>query len=122
MSAPPISVPGIAMRLPIGVDGGVSINSPIGDSFSQPVASPALDPHRIQEPSAFQTLFAETISKTNSSLKEAESAAKDFASGKSDDIHGTMIAASQADIQLRLVGSLRNRVVDAFNEIWRMQV
>ena len=122
MSAPPISAPGIAMRLPVGIDGGVRLSSPIGESFSIPKPSPAADPNKVAEPSAFETLFQETVGKANTSLKNAEATAEAFASGKSDDIHGTMIAASEADIQLRLVGSLRNRVIDAFNEIWRMQV
>ncbi len=33
-----------------------------------------------------------------------------------------MLALSKADIELRLVGNIRNKVVDAFYELWRMQI
>lgn len=125
MSAPPITAPGVAMRLPVSLEGGLrspDFNRPIGDtSFIQDPA-PTVAAQRTGKPSAFETLFMEAVGETNNKLNAAETAATEFASGKSDDIHGTMIAVSQADIQLRLVGSMRNRIVEAFNEVWRMQV
>jgi flagellar hook-basal body complex protein FliE len=33
-----------------------------------------------------------------------------------------MIAISKADIELHLVGTVRNKVIDAFYELWRMQI
>ena len=36
--------------------------------------------------------------------------------------HGTMLALSKADIELRLVGNIRNKVVGTFYELWRMQI
>lgn len=113
------------MRLPVSLEGGMrpaDFSKPIGESefISEPAAFKG--PGRVDEPGAFETLFLETVGKTNRKLETAEQSAKDFASGKSDDIHGTMIAVTQADIQLRLVGSMRNKVVEAFNEIWRMQI
>ncbi len=125
MSAPPIVAPGISMRLPIGLDGGVRLDAPM----EGPARAPRLDSpesaratEKTAGPSPFEELLFESLHKTNEKLQTAEQAASDFASGKSDDIHGTMIAVTQADIQLRLVGSMRNRIVEAFNEIWRMQV
>lgn len=77
---------------------------------------------RLEKTSPFQTLFEETISQTNQKLVDAETKAKEFAEGKTDDIHGTMIAVSEADIQLRLLGTMKNKVVEAFYELWRMQI
>lgn len=117
MAAPPIgSAVGIPMRLPIGLDGGVRLDRPM----EGPTAAPKLGETKAASP--FEKLLTDSINQTNDKLQIAEQAASDFASGKSDDIHGTMIAVTQADIQLRLVGSMRNRVIEAFNEIWRMQV
>ena len=53
---------------------------------------------------------------------EASHAAQEFAAGTRDDIHGTMIALSKADIEFRLASNVRNKIVDAFYELWRMQV
>jgi flagellar hook-basal body complex protein FliE len=45
-----------------------------------------------------------------------------FAAGVRDDIHGTMIALSKADIEMKFIGSVRNKITDAFYELWRMQI
>jgi flagellar hook-basal body complex protein FliE len=41
--------------------------------------------------------------------------------GDLDDIHAAMIASSRAAVTLELVAAVRNKGVDAFNEIMRMQ-
>jgi len=45
-----------------------------------------------------------------------------MALGTNDDIHGTMISAKEADISLKLVGAVRNKLLDAFHELWRTNV
>ncbi len=70
----------------------------------------------------FEDLLKNVVGGANDSIQQAEAAGKAFAAGTRDDIHGTMLALSQADIELRLVGNIRNKVVDAFYELWRMQI
>jgi flagellar hook-basal body complex protein FliE len=41
--------------------------------------------------------------------------------GNLDDIHDATIASSRAQVTLELVAGVRNKAVDAFNEIMRMQ-
>lgn len=41
--------------------------------------------------------------------------------GDLDDVHDYTIAATQAQVALELTAALRNKAVDAFNEIMRMQ-
>jgi flagellar hook-basal body complex protein FliE len=74
------------------------------------------------EPSAFEKLFQSTIVSANDRIQAADGAAQDFASGKTDDIHGTMIAVTEADIELRMLGTMKNKVIEAFYELWRMQI
>jgi len=45
-----------------------------------------------------------------------------LASGMSDDLHGTMISVKEAEISLKLVASVRNKLLDAFHELWRTNV
>jgi flagellar hook-basal body complex protein FliE len=45
-----------------------------------------------------------------------------LATGQSDDLHGTMIAVKEAEISTKLVGSIRNKLLDAFHELWRTSV
>ncbi|HYP99682.1 MAG TPA: flagellar hook-basal body complex protein FliE [Polyangiaceae bacterium] len=70
----------------------------------------------------FEELLKNVVGTANNSIQNAEAAGKEFAAGTRDDIHGTMLALSKADIELRLVGNIRNKVVDAFYELWRMQI
>lgn len=70
----------------------------------------------------FEDLVKNLALSANERINEAESAGKAFAAGQRDDIHGTMLALSKADIELRVIGNVRNKVVDAFYELWRMQI
>lgn len=60
------------------------------------------------------------IEEVDGAQRTAETKATDFAQHRSNDIHGTMISLSQADIQLRFVASIRNKVIEAYREVMRM--
>jgi flagellar hook-basal body complex protein FliE len=70
----------------------------------------------------FGELLSAAAAAANQRINQGQAAGEAFAAGASDDIHGTMLALSQADIELKLVGSVRNKVIDAFYELWRMQI
>lgn len=71
---------------------------------------------------SFGEMLEGAVESANRSAQYAGDLAETFAAGARDDIHGTMLAASKADIELRLVGTVRNKVIDAFYELWRMQI
>ena len=70
----------------------------------------------------FGDMLATAAATANQKINQGQAAGEAFAAGATDDIHGTMLALSKADIELRLVGNIRNKVVDAFYELWRMQI
>lgn len=70
----------------------------------------------------FEDLLKNMAVSANERIHEAQAAGEAFAAGQRDDIHGTMLALSKADIELRVIGNVRNRIVDAFYEVWRMQI
>lgn len=70
----------------------------------------------------FAAVFEGAIASANTRALEAQAASEAFATGARDDIHGTMLALSKADIELRLIGAARNKIMDAFHELWKMQV
>jgi len=75
------------------------------------------------EPNAgFDAVLKQALVSANGQIQAAEQAGTEFAAGRLDDIHGTMLAVSKADIDLRFVGSVRNKVMEAFYELWRMQI
>jgi flagellar hook-basal body complex protein FliE len=70
----------------------------------------------------FGEVLQGVVSGANESGKFADSMSTAFAAGARDDIHATMIALSKADIEMKFLGSVRNKVIDAFYELWRMQI
>ena len=54
--------------------------------------------------------------------KTADQKIEDLATGKSSNLHETMIAVEKADIALRLMVQVRNKMIDAYQEVMKMQV
>ncbi len=71
---------------------------------------------------SFGDLLSKGLEKTNELGHVAEAQAQAFARGSFDDLHGTMISAKEAEISLRMVGTVRTKLLDAFHELWRINV
>ncbi|MEM9068645.1 MAG: flagellar hook-basal body complex protein FliE [Myxococcota bacterium] len=70
--------------------------------------------------SSFADALEQFVEKVDESQRVAETKSADFAEGRTNDIHGTMIALQRADVSLRLLGSVRNRALEAYREVMRM--
>jgi flagellar hook-basal body complex protein FliE len=71
---------------------------------------------------SFGDLFAKTVEDANQADHVAAAKVDALARGASDDLHGTMIAVKEADISIKLVGAMRNKLLDAFQELWKTSV
>ncbi|WP_323102082.1 flagellar hook-basal body complex protein FliE [Intrasporangium sp. YIM S08009] len=69
--------------------------------------------------------FASTLAGAVDDLQQLQSTSNQLAvqavTGSLDDIHSATIAATRAQVTLEVAAALRNKGVDAFNEIMRMQ-
>jgi flagellar hook-basal body complex protein FliE len=70
----------------------------------------------------FGDMLSEAVTHANAQGVAADHAVQAFAAGARDDIHGTMIAVKEAEIELKLVSNVRTKLVEAFNDLWRMSV
>ena len=70
----------------------------------------------------FAEALGDALNTVNRQYAEADQAAADLATGRSRDVHGTMIAMEKADISFRLVMQVRNKIVSAYETIMRTQV
>lgn len=71
---------------------------------------------------SFADYFRQALDSTNSLIIESDKIADDFAAGKTDNIHQVMLAAEKANIALQFTMQIRNKVMDAYSEIMRMQI
>jgi flagellar hook-basal body complex protein FliE len=73
-----------------------------------------------------QGSFADTlktaIGNVNELQKAADKGAQDLATGRTDNVADVMIASEKADIALRVMVQVRNKIIDAYQEIMKMQV
>jgi len=70
----------------------------------------------------FKELLKNAIDNVNELQKQADKLSNDFATGKISNIHEVIIAAEKASLSLKLTTEVRNRIVESFREIMRMQI
>ncbi len=66
--------------------------------------------------------FVDALDNVQSAQDNADSLAKAAATGNLSDIHNYTIAATEASLTTELTVAVRDRAVEAFNEIMRMQI
>lgn len=71
---------------------------------------------------SFGEMLDQSIEKVDGLQKAADEAIQDLVTGQNKDLHNTMIAMEKADISFRLMMQVRNKIVEAYQEISRMAV
>jgi flagellar hook-basal body complex protein FliE len=70
----------------------------------------------------FSSYMKQALYSTNDLLLESQKLADDFAAGYTDNIHQVVLAAEKANISLQFTMQIRNKIMDAYSEIMRMQI
>lgn len=70
----------------------------------------------------FMDVLQKSFEGVNRDQAQADHAIKELVAGRSKNIHETMLAIERADSSLKLMMQVRNKVLDAYREIMRMQV
>jgi flagellar hook-basal body complex protein FliE len=70
----------------------------------------------------FSDILREALNKVNDLQIESQNITDSFLSGETDNIHNVMIASSKANLALQMTIQVRNKVMDAYNEIMNMQI
>jgi len=66
--------------------------------------------------------FEKLLSETNHLQEAAEAKKTEFLTTDKKDIHGTVVAMEKAEVSLRLLLQVRNKLTAAYEEVIRMQV
>jgi len=72
--------------------------------------------------SAFGGVLEQALDTVNDMQTRADSLTEKLAAGEVRDIHQVMIAVEQVNIALQLTMQVRNKVIESYQEIMRMQV
>lgn len=72
--------------------------------------------------SDFLSLLKDALSEVNRLQLDAEKAVRALAMGEAADIHTVAIATAKADLALQLTLQIRNKAIEAYQEISRMQI
>jgi len=70
----------------------------------------------------FSTLLKDAIKDVNGAQLEADDAVQKVLSGETNDIHSTMIALQKADVSLKMMMEVRNKIMEAYQEVMRTQI
>lgn len=70
----------------------------------------------------FAKMLSDAVEKVNSLQKNADQMANDFALGKISNIHDVIIEAEKASVALKLTTEVRDKIIEAYREIMRMQL
>jgi flagellar hook-basal body complex protein FliE len=69
---------------------------------------------------AFGDFLKDALGEVNKMQVEAEHAVEDLASGKTEDIARVMLAVAKADLAFETMMQIRNKLLDAYQEMMRM--
>ena len=88
-------------------------------------ALPGTTPTQLGTPGTSGTSFGSVLGNVVQGLSDQQSTADSLAvkavTGDLTDIHQATLAATRAQVTMELVSAVRNKGVEAFNEIMRMQ-
>lgn len=71
---------------------------------------------------AFQNVLSSAIQKVESIGQNASTSVERFLAGEGEELHTTILATQQAELSFDLFLQMRNKVVNAYQEVMRMQM
>ncbi|KAA0547942.1 flagellar hook-basal body complex protein FliE [Bacillus sp. BGMRC 2118] len=70
----------------------------------------------------FAAFLSDSLNKVNETAIQSDVATEKLAAGEKIDLHEVMIASQKASITLQTTLEIRNKVIEAYQEVMRMQV
>lgn len=98
----------------------------LGTVHSLPALQKDLRPGSVEQKDAGKVVFGEylknVLQDTDRLQKEADGAALDLISGDLENLHDLMIITEKAQLSLQLTVQVVNKVIQAYQDIYRMQI
>jgi flagellar hook-basal body complex protein FliE len=75
-----------------------------------------------EQGASFKDVLLENLREVNNAQAEATRAVEDLQTGQRSDVEGVILATQKADNAFRMLQSLRNRMMEAYDEVKQMRV
>jgi flagellar hook-basal body complex protein FliE len=75
-----------------------------------------------QQGPAFKDLLKQQLTEVNALQRDAKEAVEDLAAGRRDDLESVIIATEKADVAFKMLLQVRNKVMDAYEEVKQIRV
>jgi flagellar hook-basal body complex protein FliE len=75
-----------------------------------------------EAPSGFTQIFEQGLGQLNADMKAAEVALSDLSSGKATELHDVMISLEKARIGVQTFIQVRNKLLESYQDLMRMQM
>jgi flagellar hook-basal body complex protein FliE len=98
----PLPATGIEMPSELGVTQGITSAQPTGDSFA--------------------SMLGQMVSEVNGKQNISAQAVSALQSGQTVPLHHAVIAMEEANVSFQLMVEVRNRLLESYQEIMRMQI
>lgn len=85
-------------------------------------AQKAAQANEAKEDQKFSNILNDAIDYIKETEAESNAASEALLTGASDDIHTALIASQKAEIAVSYAVQIRNKMIDAYNDIMNMQV
>jgi flagellar hook-basal body complex protein FliE len=101
---------------------GISAYKPLGMN---------LQPERAAAPTAaaagsgvveFSKMLLDGVLSINAAQNESNQLVSNFIAGKGPEVHNLMLNVEKANLSLELAVQIRNKIIDAYNEVMRIQM
>ena len=96
--------------------------TPIDSIRALPALVSPQESEAVSSGNGFDDFLKNALDETRAAQAEADRAVEQLAAGEARSLHEVMLAMEEADISMRLLVQMRNKVVDAYQEIMRMSV
>lgn len=117
-----LKIENIGQRLEIGVDQLNRLQERKEMSQMQSGSLDMKDSSGHTPSGSFTQMLEKAVEQANEYQVQADHASKELMAGRTKNIHETMLTLERADMSLKLMMQVRNKVLDAYREIMRMQV
>lgn len=107
---PDLAIQAITRGAEFRIDPLVPKSEPAGDGAGEPGGA------------AFGNALASSLGKLNEIQASAQEQSQLLATGQAEDLTSVVLEVERASLAMQLASQIRNRAVDSYHEIFRMQI